>query len=145
PIIVAGADINDLVVTTSRGGTIAGRIVFDTGTPPSDLRPGSIQLQFANATPDTQGLTAGRSKWNDDWTFETVGLMGSRLVRFSNAPRPTGWFLKAVIVDGKDVTDTPLDFDGQREIKGAQIVLTQKRTEVTGAVVDSKNAAVGEY
>src|SRR5439155_26813924 len=42
PIIVAGADINDLVVTTSRGGTIAGRVVLDTGTPSNDHRPGTI-------------------------------------------------------------------------------------------------------
>jgi hypothetical protein len=147
PITVAGEDITGLVVTTTKGGTFGGRVVFDTGSPPRDLRPGSIQLLYTTTTPEIQGpLAVGRPKWNDDWTFETVGLMGSRLLRVNNNPnQPSGWFLKAVMLDGKDATDTALDFDTQKEIKGAQIVLTQKRTEVTGAVMDSRNAAVGEY
>lgn len=145
-ITVVGEDITGVVVTTTKGGTVSGRLVFDTGQPPRELRPGNIQLTYMNATPEAPFGSNGRSKWNDDWTFETTGLMGARLLRLSNNPNQlNSWYLKSVTLDGKDFTDTPLDLESQRDVKGVQVELTQKRSEVTGTVIDSRNAPSTEY
>ena len=144
PIKISGEDVIGLVITTSRGAAIRGRFVFDTNTAPTGVSPGRIQLT-ATQSEMTMGGTP-RSKWNDDWTFEMTGLTGKRLLRVSESSGPaTGWFLKAVIVDDKDVTDTALDFDRLAEIKDVQVILTQKRTDLSGAVVDARNAPVSEY
>jgi hypothetical protein len=49
-----------------------------------------------------------------------------------------------VTLDGKDVTDTPIDFDRTPEISGFEIVMTQKRAEVAGDVSDA-TGPVSDY
>jgi hypothetical protein len=58
---------------------------------------------------------------------------------------PPAWFLKAVIINGRDTIDTPLNFDSDADINDVQIVMTQKRTELTGNAVDTQNTAVTDY
>ena len=69
-----------------------------------------------------------------DGSFTLTGLYGDYYVRFSGAP--SGWALKAVYVNGHDVTDTPMTLDGRDRVTGAQIVLTNRLTHVTGTVTD---------
>jgi hypothetical protein len=40
-------------------------------------------------------------------TFEVSGVIGNRLIRINRAD--VGWYLKSVIRDGRDITDTPID------------------------------------
>jgi hypothetical protein len=79
--------------------------------------------------------------WDDDWTFAFEGLSSRRVLRVSTP----GWFLKAVMLDGRDVTDTPLDFDGGREVKGLEVILTRKRSGVTGDVRDNRGQLRSNY
>ena len=47
---------------------------------------------------------------------------------------PAGWVLKAVSVNGTDITDTGIDIKPTEPVTGMEIVLTQKTTEVNGSV-----------
>jgi hypothetical protein len=49
------------------------------------------------------------------------------------------------MLNGKDVTDTPLDFSGGGDISDVQVVVTKTRSEVGGTVADAQNAPVAEY
>ena len=80
---------------------------------------------------------------NEDWTFDLQGISDAALVRLS--AQAAGWYLKAVMVNGKDMTDTPLDFSGGKEVADVQVIVTQTRSEVSGVVADAQNAAVAEY
>ena len=141
PIVLSGQDSTGLVVTTGTGGQLRGRFVFDTGAPPSGLQPAGVPLQ---PTFVRSGLgTYGRSVTNPDWTFELNGLFGAPVLRLGR--QSNGWYLKSVVVDGRDVTDTPLDFEGNREIKDVQVVLTQKQTELSGGATDDQSAVVNDY
>lgn len=142
PIRVDGEDLTGLVVTTTRRNTLHGRFVFDTGSPPQGLRPGMMQARPV-ATPDTIGLPAGRADWNDDWTFDITGIVGHHVLRLG--PRLTeGWFLKAVILEGRDITDIPIDFNGGRDIRNLQVVVTQTVAGISGRVLDSRGSAVAD-
>jgi hypothetical protein len=49
------------------------------------------------------------------------------------------------MVGGVDVSDTPIDFKSTQDYKDAQIILTDKITEVTGKVAGDASAAALDY
>ena len=77
----------------------------------------------------------------DDWTFNGQ-LTGVGVLRLQ---QPATWFLKSVLLEGKDVTDTPLEFTTAFEGKSAEIVLTQRRSAVSGVVTDDRGQPTRDY
>ena len=61
---------------------------------------------------------------------ESDSSWGRRLIRVSSL---SGWIVERVSIGGRDVTDTPLEFNG-REIAGAEIVVTKRSALVDGRV-----------
>jgi hypothetical protein len=50
-----------------------------------------------------------------------------------------------VLLDGRDVTDTPLPFGAANQsIEGVDVVLTDRVSEVTGRVVDARGRGVAD-
>jgi hypothetical protein len=78
-----------------------------------------------------------------DWTFELTGVAGSVLFRIGKLP--PGWMLKSVLLDGRDITDAPLDIHGTEEVSGLEVVVTDRTTEINGKVTDIKGEPVHEY
>jgi hypothetical protein len=150
-----GADIQGVIVNTRRAATVRGRVTFEGGPPPTIplllnvvfegpptvvsgagfIRSGSIYV-----TPDTQ------------WTFDTQ-VAGIGVIRpvvccvpdDDGIDRASPWILKAVLLDGKDVTDTPLDFGSAYSGKPVEVVLTQRKGEVKGVVQDDRGQLTSGY
>jgi hypothetical protein len=141
PVTVSGADMTGLTIRTGLGATVRGRIVTDGGAP--TFRPEMVRVMATPAAPDP-GPIMGRapSQAKEDWTFELRGLSGKCLFR---ATSPPGWMLKAVHLDGVDITDTPTDLTGVTEVTGLEITLTNRLTHVTGGVTDDRGAALKDY
>jgi hypothetical protein len=56
---------------------------------------------------------------------------------------PRGWMLKAIIVNGIDATDRPLDFGrSNQSVRDVEIVLTDRVSVVAGRVVDGDGRAL---
>ena len=135
-VTVAGEDIDDLVLTMRPAATLRGRFTFDGGPPPA-----VGFSEFRVSVPEESGLprvTAARN----DWTFEATGVLPNGVLRLQQPP--PGWFLKAVLLDGRDVTDTPIDFSGF-EGKPIEVVITQRMASIAGSVVDAANRPVTDY
>ncbi len=57
---------------------------------------------------------------------------------------PPGWLVKSVTLDGQDITDVPLDLSGHAAIEhDVRIVLTDKGSDLSGGVTDSRGNARG--
>lgn len=69
-----------------------------------------------------------------------AGLIGPRLVRVSNVPAQ--WALKAVMLNGVDVTDQPLVFGARESLTDLEIVLTDRVAELSGTVTDARKRRV---
>jgi hypothetical protein len=91
------------------------------------------------AEPMTMMFGNSPSKVNDDYSFEISGLSDRRVIRVGAGP---GWYLKAVLQGGDDVTDTGVDFVPGRSVEDLQVVVTQKTTELAGLVTDDRNRPV---
>jgi Carboxypeptidase regulatory-like domain len=132
-LAVGVEDVSGIVVITRPGASAAGQIVSDTGEPLS-ITPDRISVMAQAVTPQPgSGPSNGRVAPN--WTFEVRNLFDSMMFRVNT---PQGWSLKQVLSNGQDITDTPIDFSQGQSITGLQVVLTQRSTELSGAVADSR-------
>jgi 5-hydroxyisourate hydrolase-like protein (transthyretin family) len=141
PISVAGEDLTNVLIMTSKGGTATGRLAFEGGAKP----PATAGVRITATEADMDGPMGGGSSIaaKEDGSFELKGLSGRRVIRAANLP--AGWIVKAVRVNGDDVTDTGVEFKSGQEVTGVEIVATNKSTEVGGTVSGSNGAAVKEY
>lgn len=142
PITVGGDDIDNVLITTSPGATARGVVVLDDGTPPP-FRADQMQV-FASAVDLSMPMMgSGPPRINDDFTFEMTGLFDRRIIRGNiGVGQNSGWYLKAVVFDGQDVTDSGIDFQPGRAYDGVQVIFTQRTTDLSGTVTDDRNQPV---
>jgi hypothetical protein len=151
PIVVAGADIDGLQVTTGPGATITGRLVWE-GTSPrtTTSAPAALRVSAAQADPQRQFAMLGafnnpldNGTPDDDGNFTLSGVSGR--VFFGVQGTAPGWVVKSVSLDGEDITDAPLDVTGRTSVPDLRIVLTDKLTNINGQVMDARGAALKDY
>ncbi|HUQ89573.1 MAG TPA: carboxypeptidase regulatory-like domain-containing protein [Vicinamibacterales bacterium] len=139
-ITVGNDDIDNVMITTSAGATAKGVVVTDDGSVPA-FRADQVMIFPAPADPGTMMINPGTNRLNEDFTFELTGLNDRRLLR-PNIPATLGWYTKAVMFDGQDVTDSGIEFTPGRTYEGIQVVVTQKTTELSGLVMDDRGKPV---
>jgi hypothetical protein len=108
-----------------RGGLAggAGRAQKNGAFQIGNLLPGKHYIRIAGGGAGGQGQGQGR------------GGQGQ-----GQAQAQGQWTLKSVLVGGQDVTDQPVDIKPGQNLDNVTIVLTDRSTEVTGTVRDTKNA-----
>lgn len=140
PLSVARS-VTGLSVTTSKAGIVSGRILADTGLT-LNLPMTQVQLGLTPLEPDARRLSFGGSdRVREDGTFELSGLNGVFTLR-STAP---GWHLKALRLNGADVTDTGVPFRFNGDVAGLEVVLTNRSTTLSGVVRDERETTVHDY
>jgi hypothetical protein len=141
--MVGNDDIDNLFITTSAGAVARGVIVTDDGSAPP-FRPETVQIFGQPFEPGMNMMGGGPSKVNEDFTFEMTNQFDRRLLRASvgNMSVSSGWYLKAILFDGEDVTERGIDFAPGRSYEGIQVVFTQKATDLSGLVMDDRNKPV---
>jgi protocatechuate 3,4-dioxygenase beta subunit len=138
-ITVGAEDMDGVVLITAPGARVTGQVVSDAGAvlavKPQQVSVGSRVLEIDPTMPGANVT----SRVNNDWSFEINGVFEPRVFR---ANLPQGWNLKAVMLNGQDITDTPLDVSPGQLVSGVQIVITDKMTELNGRITDARGAAV---
>jgi hypothetical protein len=140
PLTVGNTDV-DVTVTLGNSATITGTIVF----PPSQtpLPDFSNMRVVAPSTDNTLGGQA-QGRIDKDGKFTVNGVQaGPHLLRPNGQLR--GWTLKAVTVDGHDVTDTPVELRSGQTLERVELVLTDKTNEINGTLAGDQGAAMTEY
>jgi hypothetical protein len=141
-LIVGGTDIEGLALTTSAGGQVTGRIVFDQkATPPfpsSRFRVAARPVNREFVGNFQQAQDNGRVR--EDWSFTLTGLMGAN--RVSLGTLPPGWAVKSMEHGGRDVTDAPLDFTSGEKLDDLVITLTDRFPTVSGVTTNQRGVPV---
>ncbi len=143
PVTIANEDLAGITLVTGPGASLSGTIIAAQGS--GTLNPDGIQV-MTQAVPFDAGFgpLGGRpARVTADGAFAASGLFGSRLVRVAGLPQ--GWILESVTIGGIDVTDTPFDFGTNQEIRNARIVVTDKMTQVAGAVSDRDGKSLRDF
>src|SRR4029078_9016128 len=76
PLTMAGADLENLLLTTSPGGSVTGRTVFEDAAPPARA-PNMRVMALALNPDDGAGVPSPQpAEVAADWTFTLKGLLG---------------------------------------------------------------------
>jgi hypothetical protein len=140
-VTVTGADVTGLEVHASSGSTVTGRIVVDND---ASITPTQLEFSPLPIDPDLTVMNAGppaRALIGDDLHFELAGLQGPRRLRMLHVP--SGFALKAILLNGSDVTDATLPFGRpEQSLEDVEVVLTTHVTEILGSVTDVREQPV---
>jgi hypothetical protein len=138
-LTVGAQDLEGVVLVTAPGARIVGSVVSDRGSAaplrPQDVAIGTRAIELDAAMPGPNPMVRA----TPDWTFEIANVFEPRIFRVST---PEGWMLKAILLNGEDVTDVPIDIAPGQTLTGVQVLLTDRVTEVNGRLADARNAAV---
>jgi hypothetical protein len=144
-VVVDGKDTSGLLLQGTSGSTMSGRVTLEGLA--ADAKPPAVQLTAWPTDLDRAPMSAadiGRIRAGEDGRFALGGLQGPRRVRLLQAPPP--WSLKAVRVNGVDVTDDVITFGTRQEsLTDVEVVLTNRGPLLTGTVTDAQGHPVADY
>ena len=141
PVVVAGEDLANVLIITAKGGTAIGRVTFEGASKPTAVT--GIRITAAAADADGPGIGGAAATVKADGSFELKGLSGRRLIRVANLP--TGWTLKAIRLNGDDITDGGVEFKGPQGVSGLEIVAIDKTSEISGGVTATNGSPIKDY
>ena len=144
-VAVTGADVTDLRLVGAKPSAIVGRILLpaDAGT----LRPSTIRVTAAPFAAAGGSVVPGPIPQpravNDDWTFQARARPGPTRLQLQGLVLP--WTVKAIRYRGIDVIDSGLDVRPNEDISELEVEITNRVTELTGAVTSSRGDAVTDF
>jgi hypothetical protein len=145
PIVVNGSDVENVILSGSSGGTVSGRVTTDTGAAPRlpRLWITIMERQLGQPDPLLFGIfqSPGASQVGEDGTFSVPGVFGSP--RF-DVSLPEGWMVRAILHDGRDITDRPIELGSGEQLSGVQVIVTDRVTTIGGTLTDDKDAPVAD-
>jgi hypothetical protein len=142
-VTVGNEDLSGISLVTSKGATITGSILPAPGSA-TNLSTAGIMVM---AQPQRMNMAAGfgfrPARVESDGTFRMTGVHGERNIRVEGLP--PNWMLKAVILNGEDISDKPMEFRGDEDVSGLQILVTDRVTQVSGRVTTAKGEPTRDY
>ena len=132
-VTVRDGNVDGVVINTSRGKTVAGRVRFEESGAGA-ARP-EVLIHATLATTEWEG-PSDSTRMREDGTFEIPDLNGPRIFRFGLISKPGAyWMPRKVLLDGRDITNVPVDFSTEGWTS-LEIVFTQGWTGIVGRVED---------
>jgi len=152
-LTVDGIDFAGLVLTLRPALSITGRVVFEASTlkPPENLQTLRIAMAAlgASGTPTLiNGTPIGGNPPPStavaaDGTFQLTGIMPGT---YSISSSAAGWWLRSIIVSGRDVLDDLLQVDGSStDITGAVVTFSDRRSELQGTLTTASGQPASEF
>jgi protocatechuate 3,4-dioxygenase beta subunit len=141
-VTVTGDDIVGLVIVASKGAKMTGHVTFEGSAPPSS-RTEHLRVFAQPSGGEFMPMFGGMpGRIGTDGKFELTNLTGRRNIRVMGAQ---GWFVKSVRVDGRDITDSGIEFKGTEELSGVEIVLTTQMAQIAGTVRGADGKPAKDY
>ena len=137
PIAVVESDVTDVAAALRPGLHVSGRVEFIGAKPPA-RELASLEAFLSPADGRIAALPS-RGPIGADGKFSTVGLLPGRYVVMT-VGLPRGWSLEHAMVNGRDVSDAPLEIESE-DVTGLVLTFTDQPTQVTGFVTDADGHA----
>jgi hypothetical protein len=142
PLTVLDADVTDFELRVRPASRLAFSLVPDAGARRT-FEPGSFGFSVGRGPGGSGGFqmkTFGKLLGANGTPIEMPVASGSV---FFKAETPSGWMVKAIRLDGRDVEDGVAELaPGRREV---EVVLTDRVSGVSGVVVDRQGRPMPNY
>lgn len=145
-ISVGGEDVTGVTLMGTRGTPLRGQVVVQPASAATGIKPSDVAVNAMAKNPDAPMIFMGgemRDRIDDDWTFEVKAIQSPVLLRTFRTP--PGYTLKAVLLNGTDVTDAGIAFKQGEPVTGLQVVLSTTSSSVNGGVTDDHGKPVADY
>jgi protocatechuate 3,4-dioxygenase beta subunit len=141
-----GANDTSVTIRLGKGGQVSGRVVTENGPLPADT-PFIVEATTDLSSPIgfVAPLSGGASARVDGSApFELTELVGPRQLRAR--PATAGrWFVSAVVYQGRNIVDEPVDFRGGETLTDVQIVVSDQGGSVKGSAVGADGNPLRDY
>jgi hypothetical protein len=135
PVTVGNTDLSNLAATLRAGLRASGRVEFAgtrTAPTPAEIQRIGVRLQMAEGRTSSPIALDGRVL--ADATFKTAGYpVGRYIANVLPNTVPAGWFVKSIMLNGRDISVEPLDL-ADADAGGIVVTFTDKLTTLTGTV-----------
>ncbi len=135
PLTVGADDVEGVVVAAVRGATLEGRVVAET---PQAALPTAMVI--AGVSDRGNGFTRSVDA---SGAFSLPGLVGVWTLNVRGLQ--DRWMVKSIEINGRDLTDTPIEFGGTEQRLAARIVLTDRVTTLAGVVSSGGRPVPGAW
>jgi hypothetical protein len=128
PLNVGDRDVTDVAIVTRKAAELRGTLVAAAGsTLPSSFAIGvSVEARGGARSLEMNASLNGSSQ------FVLAGVTGQGVVSLTNLPE--GWRLESIEINGRDVTDTTIDFSAFSGAATMRITITDRVGELNGVV-----------
>jgi len=137
-LVIGRTDVDGVAVVLQDGLRITGQFAFEGASDRASVRLSQVPviLEPADATSGDPAMLLGPNPVDPAGHFRTVGLPAGRyFLRVSGSP--AGWMFKAAMLNGVDVSETPLELHDH--VEGVVISFTDRWTGFRGTVRRAKN------
>jgi hypothetical protein len=130
-IDVQGRDISGLTLQLAPGLNVSGQVAFEGKTP----APASPRVSVSLRAIDSTGISASAIPGVQPaaGTFLIAGVVPAQ---YRLSATLTGWTLKSVMMNGRDVTDAAIDINPGEDARDIVVTFGDVPTEVTGVLYD---------
>lgn len=144
--------VGGIVIATGDGTSISGRLIFDgDGQPPDPTKivvgaqsPIAASIEPMNPLGSMEcRTTKPPAKVNPDLTFTLEGVRGTCVLSVMSLPQP--WHARSAIYRGADLLDRPMNLMDTTAIRGVQLTVTTRRTDLTAQVTDEQGQPSQDY
>jgi hypothetical protein len=146
---VTGADQAGIQLTMRPPLTLSARLAFEGTTTAPALAGRRVPLRtLTPATPDQTTLVVGPT--NATGVFSVTNVVPGRYVLggplyFGATPDSVAWSLQSVIVDGRDLTDLPLDITADTAPKEIVVTYVDRWQELSGRLTRGSGEVATDY
>jgi hypothetical protein len=149
-IVVDGQDLTNVALSPQPSISIAGRLSFEGTLPAPEVSGIRVPSLSTGQTIGTFRLALPQIQLQPDNRFRIDGIvpgvykLGAMSIRPLQGIRtPIGpWWLKSIVIDGRDVLDAPLDL--RQGTDDAVATFSDQASEISGVVKDAGGAPVAE-
>jgi len=147
-VSVNGDDIKGVTLRLQPGVTVIGTLVFEGDAPPTQF--GRFQPRLAPVQRTTTiEVNGAQNVVAPDRTFKIEGVVPGSYRMSASTPTPfgatTGWLVKSITRNGKDVFDTPFEIRPGEDVSDIVVTFSDKRTELSGALQDATGQPASQY
>jgi hypothetical protein len=157
-LVVAGQDVQGVALTLAPAAVATGKLTFSSSSPaippPADLT--TVRLQFISTGAAASALAGGggatapvTATVASDGAFRVAGLPPGRYLPSATWPgirsATGGWWLTNVIVDNKDIGDTPLDVRPNEDLSNLTLAFRDRIGTIEGQLTDATGRPASAY
>jgi hypothetical protein len=136
---VDGRNLTSIVVPLQAGLPVTGRVRFNATVtqPPAD----QSRLRVTLTPADTTGLSQAVTGTVDETGGFTIPSVVPGWYRLTAIGAGSGWMMESATVGGQDALDFPFEVRSDGAVSGAEIVLTDRRAQLSGMIGDGRGQA----